>query len=238
MGFCAKIIHNLLRIWDRVDLFITASENAKQLFVDWGFDENKIIVNPYFVDVDSIAPCYDFQDYCLFVGRLSFDKGVDVLLQAFKDIDTKLIIIGDGPARKWMEDFVQKHAMKHVEFIGVVKSMEKLYEYIRNSMFTIIPSRWFELFPLIALNSFCVGKPVIGSDSGGIPEIVNHEQNGLIFHRGDSEGLKEAIEYLLNNKDLIITYGKNARKKAEMNYTPAKHYSKMMAAYNSVLQSR
>jgi glycosyltransferase involved in cell wall biosynthesis len=238
MGYCAKKIHNLLRIWDKVDLFVTASENTKQLFVDWGFDENKIMVNPYFADVDSIAPCYDFQDYCLFVGRLTFEKGVDVLLQAFKDIDTKLIIVGDGPARKWMENFVVKHLMRNIEFVGLIESKGKLYEYIRNSMFTIVPSSWFELFPLIALNSFCVGKPVIGSDSGGIPEIVDHKKNGLIFHRGDTDGLRDAVEHLLNDKNLIIKYGENARRKAELNYTPAKHYSQMIEAYNRVLKSR
>jgi glycosyltransferase involved in cell wall biosynthesis len=234
MGFCAKKLHTLLRIWDKVDLFVTASKNAKQLFVDWGFDKDKIVVNPYFTDVDSIAPCYDFQNYCLFVGRLTFEKGVDVLLRAIKDIDTKLVIVGDGPAKNWMEDFVQRHAIKHVEFVGLIKSKERLYEYIRNAMFTIVPSSWFELFPLIALNSFCAGKPVVGSDSGGIPEIVDHKKNGLIFHRGDTDGLRDAVEHLLNDKNLIIKYGENARRKAELNYTPAKHYSQMIEEETSM----
>ena len=238
MGFLAKEVHNFLKIRENVDSFITASKNFKNILVDWGFDENKIIINPYFTDVDSITPCYNFQDYCLFVGRLTFEKGVDILLKAIKNIDTKLLIVGDGPAREWMEDFVEKHSLKNVKFTGLIKSKGTLYEYIRNSMFTIIPSNWFEVFPLIALDSFCLGKPVVGSDSGGIPEIVNHKENGLIFHRGDTAALRDAIEYLLSNKNLIIEYGKNARKKAEENYTPEKHYSKVMGVYNLALQGR
>jgi len=234
MGFFAKKVHNILKIWENVDLFLTASKNFKDILVDWGFDEKKIIVNPYYSEVKTITPHYNFQDYCLFVGRLTFEKGVDILLKAIKNVDTKLVIIGDGPARKWMGNFVEKHLIKNVKFIGLIESKKKLYEYIRNSMFTIVPSNWFELFPLIALNSFCLGKPVIGSDSGGIPEIVDHEENGLVFNRGNSEELRDAIEYLLNNKNLIIDYGKNARKKAEENYTEEKHYSKIIDAYNSV----
>jgi len=234
MGFFAKKVHNFLKIWENVDLFITASKNFKDILVDWGFNENKILVNPYFAEVNAFTPHYDFQDYCLFVGRLTFEKGVDVLLKAIKNVNVKLVIIGDGSARKWMENYVKTENMKNVEFLGTIENKEKLYNYIKNSMFTIIPSNWFELFPLIALNSFCLGKPVIGSDSGGIPEIVEHRKNGLIFHRRDSNGLKNAIEYLLNNKDIIIEYGKNARKKAEENYTEEKHYSKIIDAYNSV----
>ena len=236
MGFLAKKVHNLLKIWGNVDLFITASKNFKDILVNWGFDEEKIIVNPYFTDVDTITPCYNFQDYCLFVGRLTFEKGVDILLKAIRNLNVKLVIIGDGSERDWMESYVKKKNMKNVEFLGMIENKEKLYNYIKNSMFTIIPSNWFELFPLIALNSFCLGKPVIGSNSGGIPEIVDHRKNGLIFHRGNSEGLRDAIEYLLDNKNLIIEYGKNARRKAEENYTEKKHYSKIMEVYNSVLQ--
>ena len=236
MGFFAKKVHNLLKIWENVDLFVTASKNFKDILVNWGFDGNKIIVNSYFTDVDTFTPHYHFQDYCLFVGRLTFEKGVDVLLKAVKDINIKLVIIGNGSAREWMENYVKTENMRNVEFLGMIENKATLYNYIKNSMFTIIPSNWFELFPLIALNSFCLGKPVIGSDSGGIPEIVDHRENGLIFHRGNSEGLRKAIEYLLNNKNLIIEYGKNARKKAEENYTVEKHSSKIMDAYSSVLR--
>ena len=234
MGFFAKKVHNLLKIWENVDLFITASSNFKDILVDWGFDEEKIVVNPYYAEVKTVTPHYNFQDYCLFVGRLTFEKGVDILLEAIKKVNVKLVIIGDGSARKWMEDYVKTENMKNVAFLGTIESKKELYNYIKNSMFIIIPSSWFELFPLIALNSFCLGKPVIGSDSGGIPEIVEHRKNGLIFHRGDSDGLKNAIEYLVNDKNLIIEYGKNARKKAEENYTEEKHYSKIIDAYDSV----
>jgi len=236
MAFFAKVIHKSLKLWDEVDLFMTASQNFKNLLINWGFDKDKIMINPYYAKTEEVPPLYNFKDYFLFVGRLTFEKGVDVLLEAMKNISgIKLKIMGDGNARNWMENYVKKHNIKNVEFIGTIENKSEFYEYIRNAMFVVVPSTWFD-FPLIVLNSFCAGKPVIGSNSGGIPEMIDHRKNGLIFHRGRSKELEDAIKYLLRNKDLVIKYGKNARQKAEKIYTVERHYSRIMQVYNTVLK--
>ncbi|MGA2507470.1 MAG: glycosyltransferase family 4 protein [Chitinispirillaceae bacterium] len=235
MGYLAKEMHSFSNIWNNVDKFITASNNFKNLLVTWGFNPDKIHVIPYFDPLTKENPAYELGDYALFVGRLSFEKGIDVLLESYKKINYPLVIIGEGPQRNWVEEFIKKNKMKNVTLIGFVSSKEGLVKHIRGCRFVIIPSSWYELYPLIALNSFSLGKPVIGSNSGGIPEIIENEKNGLLFEKSNSFELEKSITRLIKDDCLCLTLGKAGRQKALDEYTESKHYERILNVYKSLI---
>jgi glycosyltransferase involved in cell wall biosynthesis len=235
MGFLAKEFHQSINIWKNVDIFFTASSNLRRLFIEWGFDGSKIKVNPYFNNFVNSVPCYESDGYALFVGRLSAEKGIDTLLHAFKKSTMPLVIIGDGPQRDWAIQFIRENSLQHIKIVGFVSSQEELNKYISRSSFVVIPSNWFEVFPLIALDALSLGKPVIGANTGGIPEIVDDGKNGFIFERLNADDLADKVKNLQNNDYLCKELGKNGRKKAESEYTVERHYSRMMEEYSSLL---
>ncbi|MCG6871552.1 MAG: glycosyltransferase family 4 protein, partial [Gammaproteobacteria bacterium] len=169
-GYLAKQVHSWTNVWRHVDAFVTASQDFRQLMISWGFPAERIHVNPYFSDVESVQADYGNAGYYLFVGVLNQEKGVDVLLEAARKTSARFVIVGDGPRRQWMQSAVERDGMDNVSMVGWVDDRERLRQYIAGARAILIPSSWYELYPLIALDAFSQGKPVIGSRVGGIPE--------------------------------------------------------------------
>jgi len=116
---------------------------------------------------------------------------------------------------------------ENIKFLGY-KTGEELKKEIRKSMFVVLPSEWYENNPRTVLESFALGKPVIGSRIGGIPELVRDGITGYTFEVGNVEDLKEKIVYLVKNPQKVVEFGKNARKFVEENHNPEKYYEKLM----------
>jgi glycosyltransferase involved in cell wall biosynthesis len=238
MGLLAKLTHQTLDVWRHVDLFFTASAHFRNLLVEWGLDGSRIIVNPYFNRLLDQPPCHDHDGYSLFVGRISMEKGIDTLLRAYQEIRYPLVIVGEGPARLWAEEYVREHKMDHVRFLGFVSGQQEMTELLRRCHFVVVPSSWYELFPLIATDALCLGKPVVASDSGGIPEIVEHETNGLIFPRLDAAALRQHVRRMIAEPGLAEHLGRRGRAKASGEYRADLHYNRVLAAYRSLLGNR
>lgn len=115
------------------------------------------------------------------------------------------------------------------------KSGNELEDLFRNCAFLVFPSQCYENAPMSILEAFAYGKPVIGSNIGGIPEMVIENQTGVLFNSGDHIHLKEKIEQLLNNPSLVIQMGKQARRKVEEEYNEEIHYQKLMSIYKKIL---
>ena len=120
-----------------------------------------------------------------------------------------------------------------MEFVGY-KSGDILQKLVSNAKFVIIPSECYDNSPLVIYESFSMGKPVIGSNMGGIPELIDHEENGLHFEVGDDNKLAQSINFLLDHPELIRQYGKNARKKAEREFSSENHYQKLISLYRQI----
>jgi glycosyltransferase involved in cell wall biosynthesis len=203
--------------------------------IAFGVDKNKIIHIPYFVHYDKYTPNYSNFNYLLYFGRLERHKGIKALISAMKRVNSlKLYIVGEGSYRNELEKYMEIDNVKNVLLVGYKKGKE-LNEFIKNSLFTIVPSEWYENCPLAVLESFALGKPVIGADIGGIPDLVDNEYTGMLFERGNVEDLAEKISYLLNNKNLVAEMGRNASKKIEAKYNKNEHYMRLMEAYNKVI---
>ena len=166
-----------------------------------------------------------------YIGRLSKEKGIFTLINAVKGFDITLKIIGDGPDRSALEAQVRRDQMSNVSFLGY-KYGEELKQEIKSSMFTVIPSEWYENNPRSVIESFALGKPVVGARIGGIPELVIDSETGLTFTPFDTADLRSKISLLLATPALIPQMGRNARQMVENELNADKYYTRIMDIFS------
>jgi len=230
---CAEMyIHKFLRIYERnVDFFIAPSNFLRHKIIEFGINGGKIFHVPNFVDCREYSPHFDGDNYFVYFGRVSREKGLLTLIRTVRDIKTsRLVIVGEGELRNRLEEYVSEKGIANIEFSGYLGE-ERLKSVIRNSMFAVVPSEWYENCPYSVLEAFALGKPVIGSDIGGIPELIDDGINGLLFETGNSQELSEKIAYLTSRPRLREQMGRNARKKVEEEYNPELYYERLMEIY-------
>jgi len=233
---CEAYFHSLLKSYSMVDMFICPSNFYRNKFIEFGIPENKTIHIPNFIDVYKYDPSYDNEDYFMYFGRLSEEKGLKTLLKAMKSVKrSKLVIVGTGPIELEMANLIRIYNLDNVEMVGF-KNGNELLDIIKNSMFSIIPSEWYENGPLSVLEAMAMGKPVIGADIGGIPELIDNKNTGLVFETGNEESLSEKINFLLDNPKVAVEMGVNSRKKVEAEYNQSEHYNRILQLYSSVLK--
>ncbi len=220
----------LLKKYDNVKFFICPSKFFVKKHAEAGIPEEKLIYIPNFIRTDHLNTGYTPGDYILFAGRLSREKGILTLLKAVKGLDIPLRIAGDGPMRDECAAYVKDNNIDNVVFEGY-KTGDDLKRLFSGSAFLVIPSEWYENAPMTVLEAFAHGKPVIGSDIGGIPEMAIEGETGLLFKPGDHGELREKIKYLLANPTIITAMGKRARKKVESEYNPGTHCKKLIEVY-------
>jgi glycosyltransferase involved in cell wall biosynthesis len=223
-------VHRALRTWtERVDLYIALTQFARQKFIDGGFPENKIVVKPNFVDPDP-GQELEKEDFALYVGRLSVEKGLDTLISAWQHLGKPipLKIIGDGPLQEQVVQASQQ--MPWIEWLGR-KPLSEVYQLIGKAKLLIFPSKWYETFGRVAVEAFAKGTPVIASNIGAIAEIVDHGRTGLHFCPGDSEDLARQIDWSLSHPAQLIEMGHEARVEFETKYTAQENYRRLMEVY-------
>ena len=184
-----------LKLYDNVDTFITPSLFFMNKYKEMGF-KGKIVHIPNFIEVPkninkSILNSTN-KNY-LYVGRLSYEKGIPVLLEAFKNNKYTLDIVGEGPIKNMLIDYVNKHNFKdRIHFHGHLPTNDVL-QMVIDSKALIIPSEWYENAPITILEALSVGKIVLGSNLGGIPEMVHDMKNGFLFSPANSAAINESI---------------------------------------------
>jgi glycosyltransferase involved in cell wall biosynthesis len=224
--------HRRSGTWDDlVDRYIALTDFARSKFIASGFASGKIVVKPNFVDPDP-GPRGRGGEYALYVGRLSKEKGLHTLIDAWKRLPKScaLHIIGDGPERKELEEEVQRCDLSSIQFRGRLSHEESLAA-MKSACFLILPSDWYESFPMTLAESFACGTPVICSKLGSMEEIVDDSRTGLHFAAGDSEDLVRKVEWALSHPAEIAAMGREARREFEEKYTAEKNYSYLMDIY-------
>lgn len=221
---------------ENVDLFISPSNFLKNKLEEWGVEEPIEVVN-YPIDLRPLQPKYEAGDYLIYFGRLSPDKGIRTLIRAMKSLpDIKLKVAGDGPLKSVLSDYIAENKMTNVELLGP-KYGEELFDLIRNARFVVVPSECYDNYPLAVLESFALGKPVLGTRLGGIPELIVENYNGWFFEYGNVEDSVEKIKLHFNEKESIVEFGKHARQMIEKQNSPEKDYYNLMRCYDMVLES-
>jgi glycosyltransferase involved in cell wall biosynthesis len=228
-------LHRRLRLTEKyVDLLIPPSHFMAKMLERGGFDPRKIRQLFYTLQIDSYPRNLLVEPYFVFYGRLSEEKGITTLIEAMKGMESgRLKIIGEGPMFNMLKNQIQTLGLDdHVELTGAMHG-EELMQTVAKCQFVVVPSEWYENSPLVIYESFAMGKPVIGADIGGIPELIRHGENGYLFPAGDAGKLRECIHYFLENQEHLAQYGKAARKTAEKWFDPDLHYGRIMEIYKA-----
>ncbi len=230
-------VHNWLDIYRKnVDLFLFASEfMAKKTEEFWGKETFQwdMLKNPF--ESKKYTLSKEYEDYVLYFGRLIDEKGVDILIKAMKLIpDIKLKIIGTGPDEEMLKELTENLQLKNVDIMGP-KWGNELDDILKLARFVVIPSVWHENFPYVILQSFAYGKAVIGTDRGGIPELVKDKQFGFVYPAENFEVLAEKISYLWEHPDLAVSMGESAKDYMDENFNDEKFYAEILRIYNKVL---
>lgn len=218
--------------------FVTPSRFLKEKLEEWSVTKKSKVVNiPHFIDASNYVPRYEPGDYAIYFGRLVKEKGLDMSVEALAGTDVRLKIVGSGPERKKLELQVTSYKLQEkVEFVGY-KSGKELHDLIRESKFVILPSIWYENYPMSLLEAGALGKAVISSQLGGISEIIEDGKNGLLVAPGIVEDLRKKILQLWNDDVLCKRMGEQARELVEKRNSPEEHYQKIMELYNGLLTS-
>lgn len=213
--------------------FVTPSEFLKNKLEAWQVVKTEKLVHiPNFLDAAQYEPKYEPGDYMIYFGRLAKEKGLDVLLRALADTDVKLKIVGEGPEKEKLQVLSSKF-QNDVEFVGY-KSGKELHDLIRGSKFVVLPSTWYENYPVSLLETGALGKAAVGSRLGGIPEIIKDDKNGFLVKPNDLEDLREKIQRLWNNRSLCEQMGHRAREMVIEKNSPKEHYEKIMKLYDEL----
>lgn len=225
-------VHRLRRTWDReVSCFVALSEFSRSKFIEGGLPADKIAVKPNFVDPDPGNRTGD-GEYAIFVGRLSPEKRVEMILQAWKHLGTKIpvLIVGGGPEEERLRKQAAEEGIANVTFAGKLPR-EQTIAALNDARFLIFPSEWYEGFPMTLAESFACGTPVICARMGTMQEVVTDGRTGLHYKPGDAEDLARKVEWAWTHPAEVRAMGSEARKDYKLKYTAEQNYPMLMEIY-------
>lgn len=230
--------HRAIGTWrTKVNLYIALSKFARQKFIQGGLPADRIVVKANFVS--SGANLHrGTGEFVLFAGRLSPEKGLSLLLHAWHErkLGIPLRILGDGLLRAELQEEARKLGLTDVSFWGRVSESE-MRQHLDNARFLVMPSIWYEGFPLAIAEAFARGVPVVCSRIGSLEEIVHHGRTGLHFETGNIADLARQAEWAWSHPAEMQEMGRAARAEYEAKYTPEQNYKILMEVYERAICS-
>jgi glycosyltransferase involved in cell wall biosynthesis len=230
-------INQVAKTWEIPDRYIVLGNNAKDMFLSSRYKHlaAKMEIKPNF--------CYEFKaekkedkGYYLYIGRLSPEKGIQVILNAFSKTDLSLKIVGSGPLEAEIISYANTH--QQISFLGM-KNKYEVYDLISSATAVIFSSLWHETFGMVIIEAFAGGTPVIASSIGEAKNLVNNKVNGLLFEAGNENDLFEKVLYYQNlTNEEKIKYRNNALKTYKENYTPEANLSQLMDIYQLAMKDK
>jgi glycosyltransferase involved in cell wall biosynthesis len=229
--FAEAQVQRLLKSYEMVDAFIAPSDFMGAAVTQKRFPREQVVVIHNGIDCDAVTPGADDEGYVLYLGRLSSEKGVGTLLEAHAGIAdrVRLEIAGTGPMEQQL-----RAKYPSATYLGYL-SGDALESKIRNAAAVVVPSEWYENCPMSVLEAMAFGKPVIASNIGGIPELVVHEETGLLFPPGDSAALRQCMTRLMDDAALRRGYGAAARARIENRFSLNQHNAALLRLYQTVI---
>jgi glycosyltransferase involved in cell wall biosynthesis len=228
-------LHHWQRTWHkRVDAYIALSDFQKQVFVRSGLPEERFFVKPNFVFGSESPDDSTRGDFALFVGRLSEEKGVDVLLDAYLQhhLTIPLKIIGDGPSRAALEE--KAAGLPQVTFLGR-QDATVVMQMMQIAQFLVFPSIWYEGFPLTIAEAYACRLPTIASNLGTMSEIVVDGVTGVHFESGNAADLASKMQWAISHPHALKKMGEAAYQIYKHRYTPEVNYPQLLKIYNSAI---
>ena len=219
--------HKILNVYKKnINKYICPSKFMANKLVKAGFDKDKVEVLNNFVNPINIKNRQNKEEYILHYGRLSAEKGIDILIKAMKGLpNIKLKIVGTGPQEKELKQI----AGDNIEFVGY-KQGDALMSIVSNAKFVVIPSIWYENYPYVVLESHILGVPTLLTNTGGLPEMVTDKEN-FLFKLGDVKELQNKISSLWNNQTLLDKTSKQVVDFVKKNNSSDAFYNKLIKMY-------
>lgn len=226
-------MHRVLGTWrNAVDAYIALSESSRRKLVLAGLASEKIIVKPNFIYPDPGAGSGQ-GNYGIFVGRLSEEKGIGTLLEAWRHLaDLDLKIVGDGPLSDRVEKAVATN--RRIQWIRNLPN-GAVCDLIGHASYLVLPSQCYENFPRVIAEAFAKGTPAIVSKLGAMAEIVEHDVNGAHFKPGDARDLAATVQRMLIDPASLRRMRERARQTFDNEFTAAANYGRLIAVYERVL---
>jgi glycosyltransferase involved in cell wall biosynthesis len=212
----------------RITRIIALTDFAKSVFVRSGINADLISVKPNFARSPPTPPKVDGREhFALFVGRLSEEKGIRTLFEAWRTVQSlPLVVAGDGPLMGWC---VQQQ-VPNITLLGR-QSEGAIQQLMLKAKLLAMPSLWYEGFPMVIAEAFAAGLPVVASKLGSPAEIVGSAKGGWLFEVGNRANLAEVIDGIVCNESDRVIAANNARDAYERLYSPNANYKALLDIY-------
>lgn len=224
--------HRRENTWNtKVDKFIALTDFAKNKFVESGIHPKNIAVKPNFILPPPAYARQSKQTFALFVGRVSEEKGVLALCQAFNNSGVPLKIAGEGP----LLSSLKSKAANTIEFLGKLPQQE-VYKLMARAQFLVMPSNCYEGFPMVLLEAFAHQLPVLCTGIGSMAEIVDDRVDGLHFGAADIKDLEQKAQELYTQPEKCLRMGQQAYWKYKNFFNAEANYNQLVEIYQSVIR--
>jgi len=224
--------HRWVSTWSRkVDRYIALSDFARKKFIEGGLPADRISVKPNFLH--SAPPSASGKDgYALYVGRLVEEKGLAVLLEAWQHIGMRLPlkIVGDGPLSSMVSKGMEQ--IPGVVWLGN-QPREQVNALMQNAEVLVLPSLWYEGFPMTVVEAYAAGLPIVASNIGSLSSLVEHGRTGRQFRPGSAHDLYLQIEWILSHPQALAEMRQTARAEFDRSYSAESNYRQLMQIYQA-----
>ena len=233
--FLETLVHRSFGLYrDTLDCLIAPSRFYRDKLVEWGWDASRIAYIPNFVDAEQFTPWCNEGNYFVYAGRLAPEKGLGTLIRAAALAHQRLVLVGAGPEEAALRQLAFE-LDADIVFAGHMAKPE-LKQLIGESRALVLASEWYENAPISVLEAYALGRPVIGTRIGGIPELIVHNKTGVLVAPGNVSMLAEALASMAKLPPTARNrLGAAGRDWVLREFSPEKYRDRTMALYETVV---
>ncbi|MCX7823828.1 MAG: glycosyltransferase family 4 protein [Syntrophobacterales bacterium] len=235
-------VHRAIKIYNEIKRFVVPCNFMKTMLISGGIPSDRIVVLlwPVILPERDINPKGFHRPYILYFGRISYEKGLDTLLEAYQacgsNMSVDLVLVGrdyDGEMAR-LKGMIRPDFKDRIHFIGFVEQ-DELNQWIKGSLFTVVPSRWYDNAPLSVYESYALAKPVVAANIGGLSEQVEDQVTGRLFTPDCVSELTLALQWMLEDRDRLETMGRNGFQKVKKENNMRGYVFRLIEVFRSVI---
>lgn len=217
-----------------IDRYIALNNFVAEKMTAGGVPRDRIAICGNYIE-SAASPIADKQGYILYIGRLSAEKGVETLFRALSLLGGIVLkVAGSGPEEERLKSEAHKLDGAQVQFLGHISGRDK-QRVIAEALCTVVPSEWYENFPVAVLESMSLGTPVVASKMGGLPDMIEHGVNGMLFEAGNYVDLANCIQTIVKDSLGKQHMAEQAMAMAIAKFGPEEHYRRLMEIYQDAI---